>query len=790
MIGRYRLTQKLGQGAMGEVWLAEDSQLRRQIAMKLLPAAQANDQHYLQLFAYEARTAAALDHPHILAVHDFGEQPTDDGSIITYLVMPYIGGGTLRHHIQAANGPLPTEEALHYLRLAAEAIDYAHSQRVLHRDIKPANMLLQQQWLWLSDFGIAKLLTSNTYRSQTVSGAGTPEYIAPEQAQGHAEPASDRYSLAIMAYQMFSGRLPFKSDNAYSTMLMQIRATPPLPRQFNPQLPLAVERIILRGIAKQPAERFVSCTEFVQALEHAWKGDVRSGTTAESTALAPWSKRIHSTPLVPLVNPPVMEQQSNFNTAAPTVNQVPSSTYTPPLANMPTFTPPSGNMPPQGPQPMPERQPLIPEQQKPDTSRRNLLVGGATAAAALVIGSGVLGATYLTHGSLFTTQSQLKPTPTPAGPYNIMAGKALLSLKGHVKTIWEVAWDPTGRYLATTSEDTHVMLWDIGNLLQKNTGQVQSLNTPLRDWKFAQPIFGNHICWSADGRFLIISNDEPNKFYLIDVFQPNSQPQAYTDATISQDSFNQPLYTGPSWYPHHNTFTIANTTPSQAEIGLWKLDNTQGPIRKFTYNTQPQLASAVNVTGWSSDGSMLAGRDGANQIIVWNGNTGKELYFLKLPVRTNKGLIFFREQMAWSPVESHTLLLFNIDVIDIWDVRKTQPALQLTTDDPAPLTPPPASELNGINWFPTIFGIDWSPNGRYVVGSYARSASLYIWDLQDTHPRTAKDGTRLQKFLFPQAKGDFGHNKAITDVAWSPNGHYIASASADTTVIVWQVDKG
>src|SRR5579884_3268167 len=90
-IGRYRLIQMLGRGAMGEVWLAEDSQLRRQVAMKLLPAAQSNDQNYLQLFAYEARTAAALDHPHILAVHDFGEQPTNDGEITTYLVMPYIG---------------------------------------------------------------------------------------------------------------------------------------------------------------------------------------------------------------------------------------------------------------------------------------------------------------------------------------------------------------------------------------------------------------------------------------------------------------------------------------------------------------------------------------------------------------------------------------------------------------------------------------------------------------------------------------------------------------------------
>lgn len=803
-IGRYRLTQKLGQGAMGEVWLAEDSQLHRQVAMKLLPAAQANDQNYLQLFAYEARASAALDHPHILAVHDFGEQPTDDGTIITYLVMPYIGGGTLRHRIQATNGPLPTEEALHYLRQAAKAIDYAHSQRVLHRDIKPANMLLQQQWLWLSDFGIAKLLTSTTYRSQTVSGAGTPEFIAPEQAQGHAEPASDRYSLAIMAYQMFSGRLPFKSDNAYSTMLMQIRDTPPLPRQFNPQIPLAVERVILRGIAKQPAERFTSCTEFVQALEWACKGDQLPATTDEATSLAPWNKRIHSTPLVPLVDSPVMEQRSNYNMAtAPTINQVPPSPYTPPFANMPTFTPSSGNMPPHWAQTQSAHQPVIPElqqppmpeQPKPDASRRKLLIGGATAAAALVIGGGVLGATYLNHGSLFATQSQLKPTPTPPGPYNIMAGQPVLNLTGHTKTIWDVAWDPTGRYLVTTSEDTHVMVWDVGSFLQKNTGQVQPLNTPLRNWKFTQPFnITNQICWSADGRFLIVSDFEQNKFYTIDVFKSNSQPQTYTDTT-QQDQFAAPNYSSPSWRPHSNTFTTVDAyIPPQIEIGLWKPGNTQAPIHKFTYNisnAKQQLQNFINTATWSSDGLMLAAINGELQIIIWNGNTSKELYLLNPPDRTNKqDLAPIRYQLAWSPVDPHILLSFNLDVIAVWDVPKTQPTRQLSTDDPAPHTPPPSNEPAAASWFPNVLGIDWSPNGRYVVGSYGRSRNLYIWDLQDMHPRIAKDGTHLQILQFPQNKNDFGHNNTITDVAWSPNGRYIASASFDTTVIVWQVDKG
>src|SRR5215472_7281959 len=262
MLGRYRLIRMLGRGGMGEVWLADDTQLRRQVAVKLLPSVVVNDQGYLRDFEREARAAAALEHPHILPVHDFGEHQIGE-TVITYIIMPYIAGGSLRERLRAIDGPLPTDEALYYLRQAAQAIDYAHSQHVLHRDIKPANMLLQRDWLFLADFGIAKLLTSSTLQSGTHAGAGIPEYMSPEQAQGKAEFASDRYSLGIIAYQLFTGYLPFKGDTPYGTLMKQVSEEPPPPRQHNPALPEAVEQAILLGIGKRPEDRPASCAAFI-----------------------------------------------------------------------------------------------------------------------------------------------------------------------------------------------------------------------------------------------------------------------------------------------------------------------------------------------------------------------------------------------------------------------------------------------------------------------------------------------------------------------------------------------
>lgn len=807
-LGKYRLIRQMAEGSMGEVWLAEDDQLRRQVAIKILPPVLASDQIYLRLFSKEAQATASLEHPHILPVHDFGTQQGQYGQIITYLVMPYISGGTLRDRIRTAKGPISLEETITYLIQAAEAIDYAHSKQIIHRDIKPANMLLQQAWLWLADFGIAKLLTNNT-RTQTTAGAGTPEYIAPEQAQGKAELASDRYSLAIITFFMLTGQLPFKGETPYDTLLMQMQATPPSVRQFNPQLSEGVARVLFKGMAKQPDQRYSSCGEFVRALEQAWHAEKAIDVTAEATQPTSWSR--HQQPLSPQ---PSQQQRDSGQQSHPRItseealkaHQQGNVPYGPP-AYRPPFT--ASNAAPQ--QPYQHSNPTLPPTNLQNTSspaythyngtnqtpqpglqskrRRKLIVGGIAAAAVIVAGGGLTAAYLNTQGKKPQTNLVVSPTPAP-GPKNLIPGIAMLNITGHSDIVKNVTWDPTGRYLATSGDDTRVMLWDVGSTLQKNSSTLQTFSQPMRQWKFASKVDYDNLCWSADGKYLIVSTGEENKLYVIDAFTPNSQPRVYTDTSISSTDFATPIYDHIAARPHSNAFSVTSTSILSPDrsfvVDLWEINKPNGPSNKFKYpNTDAKIM--LDSLNWAMDGTMLAVLLNTNEVQIYNSATGQKITVLNPPARTkdNRTVFVNRDPVIWSRNDTHTLLSFNYDAITIWDIRKTQPLYQLGTDDKTVFTPPTDKQQASL-WVPQTIGLDWAPNGRYVVGSYGRSTKIYLWDLQDPNPHIGKDGLHLQKYIFPQIGG---HNDTVTAVSWSPSGSYIASGSYDTTVIVWKVDS-
>ncbi len=263
-LGRYRLDAVLGQGGMAAVYRAEDTKLGRAVAVKVILPIHASDSHFVERFLREARPVEALEHPNILPVCDFGEE-----NGLPYLVMPYLEGGTLRDRMLQQGG-VPSGRALTFVRQLAEALDAAHGAGVLHRDVKPANVLLgKEDRVFLGDFGIAKALESMTGLTATGVVVGTPIYMAPEQAQGKpASPASDRYALGVLAYELFAGQPPFEGESALSLMHQHV-TTPPPRISGRSLLPPVLDEVFAKVLSKDAAARPPSCRAFAEALAEA-----------------------------------------------------------------------------------------------------------------------------------------------------------------------------------------------------------------------------------------------------------------------------------------------------------------------------------------------------------------------------------------------------------------------------------------------------------------------------------------------------------------------------------------
>jgi ligand-binding sensor domain-containing protein/tRNA A-37 threonylcarbamoyl transferase component Bud32 len=267
-LGAYQLLEQIGQGGMATIYKAYQPSMDRYVAVKILPAHFTQDETFVARFTQEAHTLARLEHPFILPVHDYGEQ---DG--ITYLVMRYIEAGTLKDVI-AQRAPLPMSETLRIMRQVGGALGHAHSQGVVHRDIKPTNVLIDRRGdAFLTDFGIAKLVAGAIQYTATGAIIGTPAYMSPEQGLGEpVDHRSDIYALGVVLYEMVTGRVPFEAETPLAVLLKHVNDPLPPPRQVKPDVPEAVERVILKAMAKSPADRFQTAEALVDALEKAAAG--------------------------------------------------------------------------------------------------------------------------------------------------------------------------------------------------------------------------------------------------------------------------------------------------------------------------------------------------------------------------------------------------------------------------------------------------------------------------------------------------------------------------------------
>lgn len=380
---RYRLEKKIGQGGFAQVFVAMDQLLKRRVAVKVLNSELTEDENFLSRFEREAQSIAALEHPNILSVYDYGQ--AEDTA---YLVTPYVEGGTLHDKLRREK-KFNLQQASQYLSQVAAALDYAHRRYIVHRDIKPQNMLLRTEdnRLLLGDFGIAKVLSSSSAQSRT-GVMGTLSYMAPEQLEGNVGVGTDIYALGCVLFQMLTGELPYSGATEQVMMGHILRPIPSIIERSQGQLPPAVQDIINRALAKKPEDRFQSAGEMAKAFQVIVNGGTYNFSGATNPhdptqisgfpgpATRPLTSPYDATQVATNYRDQIQGQTGNFTgsgtvydrtqvagnpgpfTQQPgTLPHGPVATGTPPYGNVPpggivppayTGTPPYGNIPPAG----------------------------------------------------------------------------------------------------------------------------------------------------------------------------------------------------------------------------------------------------------------------------------------------------------------------------------------------------------------------------------------------------------------------------------------------------------
>jgi serine/threonine-protein kinase len=260
-LGRYLIICQIGGGGMGHVYKAHDTELNRTVALKVLPPHLCRQTDYVSRFRAEAQAQARLNNPHVITLYSFMELPAGE-----VLVMEHVEGQTLAQRLRA-QGPIPADEAVRLFDQVLRGVEHMHDMGVVHRDLKPSNIFLTTDGLVkLMDFGVAKVMDHHD-PSQARTMVGTLLYISPEQINGReTDFRSDIYTLGVTLFETVTGRLPFERKSDYALMHAHVQETPPRPKQYQRRLPPALERVILKAIEKEPAQRFQGASQFRTAL--------------------------------------------------------------------------------------------------------------------------------------------------------------------------------------------------------------------------------------------------------------------------------------------------------------------------------------------------------------------------------------------------------------------------------------------------------------------------------------------------------------------------------------------
>jgi eukaryotic-like serine/threonine-protein kinase len=273
---RYVIKRKLGSGGMADVYLAEDQELGRRVALKLLDDRHSSDEQFVERFRREAQSAAGLNHPNIVSIFDRG---LAEGTY--YIAMEYLDGRTLKE-LLVRNGPTPVPIAIDYARQILSALAFAHRNGIVHRDIKPHNIVVGSDGrLKVTDFGIAR--SGASQMTEVGSIVGTAQYLSPEQARGApVDPRSDLYSLGVVLYEMLTGKVPFTGDTPVEIAMKHLSQVPKPPSELRPEVPHDLDAVVMRALAKDPSQRYGSAEEMDADLARVARGVAVSRETEEA----------------------------------------------------------------------------------------------------------------------------------------------------------------------------------------------------------------------------------------------------------------------------------------------------------------------------------------------------------------------------------------------------------------------------------------------------------------------------------------------------------------------------
>lgn len=265
---RYEVIEEIGKGGMAVVYKAKCTVLNRYVALKVLRPEFREDTDFIHRFKVEAQSAGALSHPNIVSIYDVGQ----DGDI-DYIVMEYVEGVTLKQYIDA-KGIIPWKEAVDYAAQICSGLEHAHKKGIIHKDIKPHNIIITREGtLKITDFGIAKVMSTSTITTGGPAAMGSVHYFSPEQARGgYIDAKTDIYSLGVLMFEMVTGRLPFDGDSAVAIAMQHIEKAPASPKSLNPDIPQSLENVILRSMSKEQTGRYDSATKMMIDLKKVYLG--------------------------------------------------------------------------------------------------------------------------------------------------------------------------------------------------------------------------------------------------------------------------------------------------------------------------------------------------------------------------------------------------------------------------------------------------------------------------------------------------------------------------------------